>query len=132
MASKDAAKQKELKDGNYTHLWTIVDDGGATGIAITDNTVNPAEVDLSGIDDSEVAVIVILFNFDGKVDRIYCGRDISRSIFEELICSLSYEKICNLPSIMKVKHKNYRPPRIEFSIGSYCLKYPDDLEYGCN
>ena len=50
---------------------------------------------------------------------------------EKVILECAKEALKTFPKLMKVNHPMYRAPYIEIYFGGYCLKFPEDKEYGC-
>ncbi len=84
------------------------------------------------ISENEACGINIRFSSNGKIDSIYNEYTYDgESITEKYILAVAKQSLKNLPRLMKVTHKDYRPPRISLFFSGHCLKYPWDTQYGC-
>ena len=82
--------------------------------------------------DKEYAFIVIKFNPEGKLSSIESSfKKEEKTFFLNTILEIAKISLKDFPTLMTVKHKYYESAYIELSFSSYCLKFPDDYDYGC-
>ena len=89
------------------------------------------EIERDSLIENESSVLIIRFNRGRKISHIGFEQE-PKNINEEIILRNAKEALENFPKLMKVSHRRYRPPRVHIIFKSHCLKYPNDIEYGCD
>jgi hypothetical protein len=85
------------------------------------------------IPDSGYCNLGIVFNKNGKASKVYIrGEEEPQDFLQELLVRKAQKVIKSFPLLMKVNHPRYRhQKRITIWFSSYCIKNPNDVEYGC-
>ncbi len=87
---------------------------------------------LMDMPDKEVYSITIHFKKNGTIKDIFPTYESdSSNKYVQYLVSRSKEVLSKFPRLMRVKNKDYTPTYVPLSLNSHCLKFPDDLGYGC-
>lgn len=85
-----------------------------------------------GFNENDYCLICVSFQEDGSVGTAgICNGIEPQSLFEKTIDMKTKEVLNNLPKLMKLKYEGYTIPDIQLLFKGYCLKNPQDREYGC-
>ncbi len=76
--------------------------------------------------------LIIVFGENGRIDGISGNYVEDSSVLYNLILNAANLSLKKFPHLMRVNHEEYTPPIIRIWFHGYCLKFPDDVEYGCD